>query len=637
MVFPAKKVLSTFSFRLKQHVNRKRRILFFVWLLLIPLLVVLFNWPARKLDNLVVDVHEKIASRFRTPTSQICIIGIDNQTLSSVEQRWPWPRDHFARLLKSINNSSPKYILFDILLQHPQNTLLGNGDDMLAEAIRECGNVVMVSFIEEKIFETGLQKVYYQNNPLFRQTAAFQGLIWSLIDEDGVSRSFVLRDRDYEAESCAVWIAQRNGVAVPGSAGKNLNDVSMLAHARKGGEIPAISASVFFDKNEPVEFIKDKIVILGGTAPILHDYHNTSRGLMSGPRLLATSLDTLLNQRGAVPLTTTGYQLLLAVAAALIAIAGSLLFYQQSMLLLAGFTLAALMAWITCFEWFRLCLPLGSYLLSGWAVAFSLVMLQKFIVAIEQKQLEAEAEAAGNVQKQLFPKQPLEFSNHTISGFCIPCSTAGGDFFEAFEHQSGKSFFAIADVMGHGIPAAMVTSIVKAVISLHRSKEIFSLKDCIEELNSVLSSVFNRTKMVTAIFGLYEPEKRQCELAIAGHPAVCYIKSDGSYEEVGSRCLPLGVAKRLKINWSTLELRPGEALVLYTDGVVEAMNWAGEPYGYDRWFARLTGGKELLSDTSPEALLDDMWKHTCGRAVDDDLTVLVLQTAKSENTESNVA
>ena len=637
MVFPGKKILAAFSFRLNQHVSRKRRILFFVWLLLIPLLVVLFNWPARKLNNLVVDIHEKIASRFRSSAPQICIIGIDNQTLASVEERWPWPRDHFACLLQNINISRPKYILFDILLQHPQNRLLGNGDDLLAEAIRECGNVVMVSFIEEKIFETGLQKVYYQNIPSFRQSAAFQGLIWSLIDEDGVSRSFVLRDRDYEAESCAAWIAQRYGIAVPGSAGKNNNDTYMLAHARKAGEIPALSASVFLTGSEPVEFIRDKIVILGGTAPILHDYHNTSRGLMSGPRLLATSLDTLLNERGAALVNARGHQLILAVAAAIVAIAGSLIFYQQSLLLLLGLTVTALVVWIIFFEGFRLYLPLGSYLLSGWLVTLSLVMLQKFIAAIEQKQLEAEAEAAGSVQKQLFPKKPLECSTHIISGFCIPCSTAGGDFFEAFEHQSGKSFFAIADVMGHGIPAAMVTSIVKAVISLHRSKAVFSLQDCIEELNNVLSSVFNRTKMVTAIFGLYEPEKRSCELAIAGHPAVCYIKSDGSYEEVGSRCLPLGVAKKLKINWSTIELRPGEALVLYTDGVVEALNWAGEPYGYDRWFSRLTGGSSRLNDATPEALLDDMWKHVCGRAVDDDLTVLVLKTTKTDITEPVVA
>ena len=636
MVVPGLKIFSAFSFRLNQHVSRKRKILFLCWLVAIPLLLVLFNWPARKLTNQVFDLHEKVFAGLRTPAPELCIIGIDNKTLASVEERWPWPRDHFARLLKNINNSKPRYILFDILLQHPQNKLLGNGDALLAETIRECGNVVMVSFIEEKVFETGLQKVYYQNIPEFRQSAAFQGLIWSLIDEDGISRSFVLYDNDYEAKSCAAWLAERYGITY-GFAERKRNELFMIAHARRNGEIPTLSASAFLNESKPVEFLKDKIVVIGGTAPILHDYHNTSRGLMSGPRLLATSVDTLLSGRGAERADTATQQLISAIIATLIAVICALLFYQKFLLLLTGLTVTALLGWMISLEFFRLHLPVGSYLLASWLTTFSLVMLQKFLAAIEQKQLEAEAEAAGNVQKQLFPKKPLQCPTHTISGVCIPCSTAGGDFFEAFEHQSGKSFFAIADVMGHGIPAAMVTSMVKAVISLHRSKQVFSLKDCMEELNNVLSNAFNRTKMVTAIFGLYAPDTGQCELAIAGHPALCYIRTDGSYEEVGSQCLPLGVAKKLKIKWATLDLIPGETLVLYTDGVVEAQNWAGELYGYDRWFRTLKDNILSSHNIAPEALLEDMWSHTSGRAVDDDLTVLVLQTMPAEIAGSTTA
>ena len=77
---------------------------------------------------------------------------------------------------------------------------------------------------------------------------------------------------------------------------------------------------------------------------------------------------------------------------------------------------------------------------------------------------------------------------------------------------------------------------------------------------------------------------------------------------------------------TTLNLQPGEALVLYTDGIIEAMNWAAEPFGYGRW--QQTIEKKLGSNTSASvaSLLDDMRAHTGGRSVDDDLTILILQT-----------
>jgi sigma-B regulation protein RsbU (phosphoserine phosphatase) len=185
--------------------------------------------------------------------------------------------------------------------------------------------------------------------------------------------------------------------------------------------------------------------------------------------------------------------------------------------------------------------------------------------------------------------------------------------------------------MGHGIPAAMVTSMIKAILSQHRHQTDFSLTGCVSQLNQVISGEFKRRKMTTGIFGLYDPATGNCELAVAGHPFPYLCRQDGSISEVRLSSLPLGIAQKPKIGTTTLVLAPGDTLVFYTDGIIEALDWSEEPYGYDRWQKNLETiffSNEDLPDVS--VLFEDMRVHTQGRKVDDDLTILLLRVKKAQ-------
>jgi sigma-B regulation protein RsbU (phosphoserine phosphatase) len=294
-------------------------------------------------------------------------------------------------------------------------------------------------------------------------------------------------------------------------------------------------------------------------------------------------------------------------------------------------TFAASLIWLAFKELVKFFLPLGSFLLVSWLIMGSIIAVKSLMDALDQQQLEAEASAAGRVQAQLFPDKPLETDTHKIFGTCIPCTTAGGDFYEMFTLPCGKSFFAIADVMGHGIPAAMVTSMIKAILSQHRHQTDFSLTGCVSQLNQVISGEFKRRKMTTGIFGLYDPATGNCELAVAGHPFPYLCRQDGSISEVRLSSLPLGIAQKPKIGTTTLVLAPGDTLVFYTDGIIEALDWSEEPYGYDRWQKNLETiffSNEDLPDVS--VLFEDMRVHTQGRKVDDDLTILLLRVKKAQ-------
>jgi CHASE2 domain-containing sensor protein len=619
--------------QLKTHLSFRKRVLIFVWLIAIPFLILFFDAPARRIEYLLIDAWERTACQFRAPSDKLAIVGIDSETLAQIKDRWPWPRHHLANLLKKINAGKPRFIILDILLQHRQSEVYGKGDEILAKTISELGNIILISFIENKILPTGLRKMVFQNHEIFRENCLFQGLVWAVVDNDGISRSFALEDKDFGLKGAALWIAENSGIKNPiHFLSSQTTEKYLVSHAKKGGEIPLVTASAIFADNFPVEFFKNKIVVLGATAPILHDFHNTSRGLMTGPRLLAISIDTLLQQRGAIILQGFVWNLVFIMLGVILGWLISFYYMEsifKTILLIPSVLLAGS---IISQESAGVFLPSGSFILTYLLSSVSLLILNRLMNAIETRMLQAEATAAGKVQQELFPESPLKLNSHSLGGICIPCSSAGGDFFEMFKHDSGKSFFAVADVMGHGIPAALVTSMIKTAITIHRQKAEISLEPLLLELNKVICLTFNRRKMVSGIFGLYDPASSKCELAIAGHPAAYYFHRDKTVEEIGRKSSPLGLLKKPKINFTNLEMVPGEALLIYTDGIVEALSPNGEQYGYERWEKVLTQkvfeNEECINHLND--LLDDMRTHAAGKPVDDDLTVLMLKIGKSQ-------
>ncbi|MGM0599988.1 MAG: SpoIIE family protein phosphatase [Candidatus Rifleibacteriota bacterium] len=631
-----KKKITKFFNQLKTHLSFRKRVPVFAWLIAIPFLLLFFDSPARRIEYLLIDAWERTACKLRTPSDKLAIVGIDSETLAQIKDRWPWPRHHLANLLRKIDSGKPRFIILDILLQHRQSEVYGKGDEILAKTISDLGNIILVSFIENKVLPTGIRKMVFQNHEIFRKNCLFQGLVWAIIDHDGISRSFALEDNDFGLKSAALWIAENSGIKKPIHFISNqTTEKYLISHAKKDGEIPLVTASAIFADNFPADFFKDKIVILGATAPILHDFHNTSRGLMTGPRLLAISIDTLLQRRGAIILQGFAWNLAFIILGLILGWVISFYYIEsifKTILLMPSVFLAGS---IISQEFFDIFLPSGSFILTYLLSSLSLLILNRLMNAIENRMLQAEATAAGKVQQQLFPVSPMVLDSHSLGGICIPCSSAGGDFFEMFKHASGKSFFAVADVMGHGIPAALVTSMIKTALTIHRQKTDLSLETLLFELNKVICLTFNRRKMVSGIFGLYDPASCKCELAIAGHPAAYYFRRNKTVEEIGRKSSPLGLLKKPKINFTNLAMVPGEALVIYTDGIVEALSPNGEQYGYERWEKVLT--KKVFENENCinhlNGLLDDMLTHAAGQPVDDDLTILMLKIEKKQVTD----
>jgi len=578
-------------------------------------------------DRAALDLITRLATPWRTPHPDLVIVGIDTETLAAVTDRWPWPRDRYARLLASIGAAGPRMIVFDILLQHPETADGGAGDRALAETLRRLGNVHLISLLEQQETELDRRKRHFRSAPLFRQAAAGEGFVWAWVDPDGIVRSFVLRDEQMELNSCALSMARLLSsepipLPRPDEEGRSRG---LIAFAGRGGVVPALSALDFLEGRIPAGALTGKTVFLGVTAPILHDFHRTCHGLLAGTRLLSACTDTLAQHRLIRRHEGRGWRLMLVLLGFL---AGAGLVRARPghpwAALGAGILLGGLGWAIVLFAAGHALPPFP--LLAGLLVAgLSSIALLRLVQLLSLQTLQAEAAAAGQVQRQLFPPPVWNSGEYTSFGCCQPCSAAGGDYFDVLPVGEEETVFLVNDVAGHGIGAAMVASMLKAAVTMQQDRESFSLGQAVDRLNTLLFRLFRGRKMVTGVFCRLEHRTHRVTVISAGHVASMIVRAGGTVEEIGKPGLPLGVRATTRVMPIETELLPGDTLVMYTDGVVEMVDRQGNPLGYPAWMNLLAARAPLVPDTATVGdLLEKVHAHAQGCEATDDVTLLLL-------------
>jgi len=194
----------------------------------------------------------------------------------------------------------------------------------------------------------------------------------------------------------------------------------------------------------------------------------------------------------------------------------------------------------------------------------------------------------------------------------------GGDFYDYYALPDGRVALAIADVSGKGVPAAIF--MMKSMIALKNALTgIASLTDAIHAANARLCANNAAEMFVTAWVGVYDPKTGVLEYIIAGHNPPLLKHADGSVEWVkGRRSLVLAALAEAPYHVNTLQLKPGDSILLYTDGVTEAMNISGNLYGDERLqatFAR--AGKHFVEEIDA-----DVARFACHAEQSDDITML---------------
>ena len=227
------------------------------------------------------------------------------------------------------------------------------------------------------------------------------------------------------------------------------------------------------------------------------------------------------------------------------------------------------------------------------AIAVTVARLHE--AELRNRTMERELVLAAEVQRNCLPDHPPELAGYEFFDYYEPTEQIGGDYFDYMPLPDGKLGIVIADVVGHGIPAALVMSKFSAetrfiAASLQQPAAV------LERLNDITCQSNRFGRFVTMAMLTLDPSTHEMNLAVAGHMPPILRHADGTTELPGRAGFgpPLGTVVGTTFQQHVFCMQPGEALVLYTDGLTEARNADGEEFGQKRLGEAIAGGSTAI-------------------------------------------
>ncbi len=243
---------------------------------------------------------------------------------------------------------------------------------------------------------------------------------------------------------------------------------------------------------------------------------------------------------------------------------------------------------------------------------------------VQRAAIDREHQLASTLAQANLPTAPPALDGVDVFATSIPASLAGGDFI-VFEILHGVLWFAVGDVAGKGLPAAIVMTraVSAARVAFHTNADddpAAALDAIGDELFDYLSGV---GLFVTMAVGSYRPRSGVVHLANAGHSPLLSV-AGGVISGIPPSMPPIGVVRDLRCRTQRIRLGPNDLLVLGSDGLAEQENSAGELYGYDRLLHRVEQWARLTVNEMGDGLMNDVDEHAGGAPASDDRTLVVL-------------
>src|SRR5258705_3845513 len=256
------------------------------------------------------------------------------------------------------------------------------------------------------------------------------------------------------------------------------------------------------------------------------------------------------------------------------------------------------------------------------AIIIEKVMLHEQL--IEKKRLEGQLEVAGQVQLELLPARDPQLEGYDISAYNFPTEEVSGDYYDWVRIYDDQIGIVIADVSGKGIPAALLMAFLRA--SLRAATHVgYATNVSMSKVNYLLWESIERNQFVTAFYGILDASNNTLSYSNAGHNPPFLMEADGKvhFEERGG--VPLGMFRDTRYYDYFAEIHTGQVLVLYTDGVTEAMNRKFEEYGRDRLVEAVPNCRHLSSREMIDFIHRDVLNWTEGLGATDDVTFFILK------------
>jgi phosphoserine phosphatase RsbU/P len=256
------------------------------------------------------------------------------------------------------------------------------------------------------------------------------------------------------------------------------------------------------------------------------------------------------------------------------------------------------------------------------AVAIENARLYQRVTQQEQR-LEHDLDMAREVQLRLLPPTPPRKPHAEFATRFLPARTIGGDLYDFLPYDDKCIGIAMGDVSGKAAPAALYAALISGIMRAATS-QMLSPADMLKQLNDSLQERKMDSQYVTMVFAVWNDEKQTLQIANAGAVQPLFCRA-GQVETVEAEGFPLGMFKDVSYEEFTLSTRPGDAVVFFSDGIVDAVNESEEMFGTERLIALVTS--QLAN--SAEGMVDEIYKELSafqgGVERFDDETVVVLK------------
>jgi len=243
---------------------------------------------------------------------------------------------------------------------------------------------------------------------------------------------------------------------------------------------------------------------------------------------------------------------------------------------------------------------------------------------LERERLERELALASEIQQRFQPTAPPQIPGYELQGISFPCYEIGGDYYDFIEREDGRLVIALGDVSGKGTAAALLMSSLHAAVHAQAGSHD-SLVSTISAVNKYLADNIPANRFVTLFYAELDPESGALSFLNAGHNPPLIVHAAGTVEQLASGGLPLGIKPDADYREGRTQLQPGDVLVVYSDGVTEAVSPTGEEFGSTRLYEVVSRNIESSAAGIRDRIESSLTKFSQGTSAADDITLVIVK------------
>jgi len=243
---------------------------------------------------------------------------------------------------------------------------------------------------------------------------------------------------------------------------------------------------------------------------------------------------------------------------------------------------------------------------------------------LERERLERELALASEIQQRFQPTAPPHINGYELQGISFPCYEIGGDYYDFIEREDGRLVIALGDVSGKGTAAALLMSSLHTAIHA-QSASHDSLVATISAVNRYLADNIPANRFVTLFYAELDPDSGSMAFLNAGHNPPLIVHAAGTVEQLASGGLPLGIKPDAEYREGRTQLQPGDVLVIYSDGVTEAVSPSGEEFGPTRLYEVVSRNVDASAAGIRDRIESSLTKFAQGTSAADDITLVIVK------------